>query len=177
MNLEKVNWIFNAMSNRKFLLCYNGHISQELVKSLLSVAEKKLHTEEMDIVVKKKVFNVMMECLQTVCKGEGGQVENSFFMLGKSEMSYDVYSCFYVSEEFFITLKSFIDEVNTWDEEKLKIEHKNSILNKENSITQKLLLPFIDISLKSKNKLQYEIEEIKGKYFFTVKTSVHYKMN
>jgi hypothetical protein len=177
MDLEKVNWIFNAMSNRKFLLCYNGHISQELVKSLLSVAEKKLHSEEMDLMVKKKVFNVMMECLQSVCKGENENAENSFFMLGKSDLSYDIYACFYVSENYFKTLVSFIDEVNSWDTEKLKSQHKNYILDRENNYTEKSLLPFIDISLKSKNKLQYEFEEIAGKYFFTVKTSVHHKLN
>lgn len=176
MNLETVRQIFNIMDDRKFLLCYNGNISHELIKSLLSVAENKLNAEESDLIIKKKVFNVMMECLQSICRGENNAVKNSFFMLGKGNDSYDIHSCFYVSETYCTELKSLLEEVNSWDTEKLKMEHKNYILNKENNPMKRLLLPFIDISLKSMNRLQFEYEGIEDKYFFTVKTSIKHKL-
>ena len=175
MKLEKVSWIFDTMKDSEFLLCYNGFLSQEIVKSLLSVAETKLQAGEQDIVVKKKVFNVMMECLQSVCKGELDNFENSFFMLGKNNQSYDIYSCIFVSQSYFEIVKSFMTDVNEWDTEKMKAEHKNYLVNKENTPIKKLLFPFIDISLKSKNKLVYEFEKMDDSYFFSVKTSIQRK--
>lgn len=67
-------------------------------------------------------------------------------------------------------------EVNEWDIEKMKLEHKNYLVNKENNPIKKLLFPFIDISLKSKNKLVYEFEKMDDAYFFSVKTSIQHKL-
>ncbi|MEK6614869.1 MAG: DUF6272 family protein, partial [Bacteroidota bacterium] len=67
-SLMYVTELREKMQKHRYMLAYRGFFSQEITKALLASTEKKLLLEGADTVVKKKVFNVMVECLQNICK-------------------------------------------------------------------------------------------------------------
>jgi hypothetical protein len=66
--IDFVENIHNYMNKQRFMLSYRGSISQSITKSILLMTEKKMDLEHEENSVKKKVFGVMVECLQNICK-------------------------------------------------------------------------------------------------------------
>ena len=48
------------------ILTYHGEFTQGITKSVLSMAERNLESRGEASTVKRKVFNVMVECLQNI---------------------------------------------------------------------------------------------------------------
>ena len=68
---KSLNYIFDLhkiLSDKNIILVYEGEFTQEITKSVLSMAEKNMETLNEEVGIKKKVFNVMVECLQNICK-------------------------------------------------------------------------------------------------------------
>ena len=56
--------IHGIMNQENAVLVYSGEFNQDIVKSMLTYAEGKLSATGVDDLVKKKMFNVMVEMLQ-----------------------------------------------------------------------------------------------------------------
>lgn len=171
MSISKIFGLYNLMSDHQFMMSYNGIMSQHSVRSLLSVAEKKIVRDEPDVGTRKKVFNVMMECLQSICKGESTETD-SFFMLGKDQEHYSIYVCFYCSPEYAEEIAQFLDELSTWDAQKLKEEHRLRLRETLSGVNNPALYSLIDITLKSKNPISYGRIAENDRVFITMRTTV-----
>jgi hypothetical protein len=174
MDLSLTKWLFDKMGDRKFMLCYNGILSHELIHSLLSIAEKKLDKEETDRLTKKKVFNVMIECLQTIYKTDRASESRSFFMLGKSQSTYELFSCLYVDEKELGSLVDVLEKVNALNENDLRNYHKELLLENDKLNSGDILFSFIDIAMKSRNKIEYNFEKVLDGHFLILKTSIQH---
>ena len=172
MELKNVLRLYSLMNNQHFLMSYSGVISQQSVRSLLSIAEKKLDQAETDAAVRKKVFNVMVEYLQSVCKGETAG-EGSVFMLGKDNEQYNLYSCFYCSEKHRGQLCEFLEQLVSWGEDRLREEHRNLLADVFHNSNSSALYSLIDITLKSKSRISYDfMTEPDGRVFFSLRTTI-----
>jgi hypothetical protein len=56
------------MAEHKLIFMYEGEFTQDIILSLLRVAEKKMNALGENLKVTRKVFNVMTECLQNIVK-------------------------------------------------------------------------------------------------------------
>ncbi|NBR16255.1 MAG: hypothetical protein EBU01_16995, partial [Crocinitomicaceae bacterium] len=56
------------MLEKKLTLAYEGEVTQEITKAFTSMTEKNLEKVEEDGKIKKKVYHVMVECLQNIAK-------------------------------------------------------------------------------------------------------------
>jgi hypothetical protein len=59
---------YKIMRDNKIIMVYEGEFSQEMTKTVLNMAERNFDSEKIDSGVKKKVYNVMVEALQNICK-------------------------------------------------------------------------------------------------------------
>ena len=57
---------FKNMQVNNIIFVYQGEVTADLVSSVLHMMENKLDGDGEDKKIKKKVFNVMVECLQNV---------------------------------------------------------------------------------------------------------------
>ena len=177
-SLDFVAQIRDRMKSHNFMLSYRGNFSQDITKALLGVSERQLEQEGTDLAVKKKVFNVMVECLQNVAKHTAEVDEytdnySALFMLGRSATDYIIYSGNVIDNKNVDELKEKIMYVNSMDKDELKEFYKMIISSGDLSAKAGAGLGLLDIAKKSGNKLDYDFQPIdEKKSFFSLRTYV-----
>ena len=66
--MEYIDELRKTMAEHKLIFIYEGEFTQDIILSLLRVAEKKMNSLGENLKVTRKVFNVMTECLQNIVK-------------------------------------------------------------------------------------------------------------
>ncbi|NIK73726.1 hypothetical protein FHS56_001239 [Thermonema lapsum] len=173
--------LHKTMLAHNLILVYEGEFTQEITKSILAMAERNMDAIGESSGVKRKVFNVMVECLQNIVKhaedlnerGEDGLRNNAIFLLGKSVSQYLINSGNPVRNESIEFISSKIDQVNALDKEGLKELYKEVIKKGEISEKGGAGLGFIDMARKSGQKLEYSFEPINDEFsFFSLQITV-----
>jgi hypothetical protein len=173
--LGYVKKIHDRMNEHQYMLCYRGSFSHDMIKSILSITEKKMNAEETETSVKKKVFNVMMECLQNICKGDeySKLVSNALFMLGKNNTEYIIYSGNVIDNERAEMLKEKLKSLNGLNREELKAMYMTLISTASHIDNIGIALGLIDIAKKTGNKIDFSFKPIDDKYsFFSLNTAI-----
>ncbi len=169
------------MLERKIILIYEGEFTQEITKSVLSMAERNMDNVGEESGIKRKVFNVMVECLQNISKHAdkyeaNTDVNNAIFMIGKQGPQYFVISGNPMLTERVPSLCSRLENINSLDKQGLKALYKDIIKNGSLSDKGGAGLGFIDMARKSGEKLQFDFEPMDDKYsFFSLTTVVSKK--
>ncbi|WP_317897999.1 SiaB family protein kinase [Aurantibacillus circumpalustris] len=151
--------IYKTMSENKIILIYQGLFDQAMIKSVISMTEKKLIQENIEEGLRRKLFNVMVEGLQNISKHQMVSSENNqnpFLMIGKDETSYNVVTGNFIRNEKISVVKDKIDFINTLNKEELKEHYKTARLNSIISEVGGAGLGFIDMVRKSGNRLDYK---------------------
>ncbi|MFW5978607.1 MAG: DUF6272 family protein, partial [Bacteroidia bacterium] len=66
--LEFVYDFYRSMKAHEITLVYEGEITHQITKAFTSLTESNMAKEEESNTVQKKVFHVMVECLQNISK-------------------------------------------------------------------------------------------------------------
>lgn len=185
--MAAVNYIYDlhqTMVSNKIILVYEGEFTQEITKSVLAMAERNMESTGEDEPIKRKVFNVMVECLQNICKhsDENPEMyndnEGAIFMIGNDKTSYSIISGNPILNENIDALKARLEQINSLDKEGLKNLYKEIITTGNLSEKGGAGLGFVDMARKSGNKLIYSFEPIDGNYsFFCLKTIINKDRN
>ena len=173
--------LHKTMVARNLILIYEGEFTQEITKSVLAMAERNMDALKEDASIRRKVFNVMVECLQNIVK-HADDIENNLdseynsaiFMVGKHEDKYVVTSGNPITNDKIPILKEKLSHINELDKEGLK-EYYKDIIKKNKGLSSKggAGLGFIDMSRKSGQKLQFDFEPINNEIsFFSLKTVI-----
>ncbi len=174
-----------TMVEKRLTLAYEGEVTQEITKAFTSMTEKSLEKVEEDGKIKKKVYHVMVECLQNIAKHadddnvmssdklEEGLAKSGIFIIGNDDKEYFITSGNGILNENIPNLKSMLDTINSKNKEELKELYKSKM--KETVISDKggAGLGFIDIARKTGNPLEYHFEPIDSKSsFFLLKSRI-----
>lgn len=174
-SLDFIDNLRKKMHENNLMLCYRGAFSQHITKSLLTMAERKLDMDKTEVTVKKKVFNVMVECLQNICKHEDANATKgtSLFMIGKDKSDYIMYSSNLVNNEKVEGLSTKLKTISTMDKDELKELYKSMLSSATFSEQAGAGLGLIDIARKSGNKLEYDFKKVNDKQsFFSLSTKI-----
>jgi len=166
-----------VMATQNLILIYNGEFNQEITKSVLAMAEKNLESIGEDNGIRKKVFNVMVECLQNICKHsdtfEKVEEKHAVFMIGKEDEGYIITSVNLIHTENVEKLKEKLDHINTLDKDGLKSFYKELLKTAQLSEKGGAGLGFVDIARKSGQRLEYDFKPVDDIYnFFCFKTTI-----
>ena len=169
--------MYNMMSSRNLILVYEGEFTQEITKAVLSMTEKNMDHYGEEFSIKRKVFNVMVECLQNICKHsevrEHGRKAGAIFMVGKEDSSYFVVTGNPIESSKVTSLSERLENINSMDSQGLKALYRDVIKNTTISEKGGAGLGFIDIARKSRQKLEFSFEDIGGGIsFFALKTTI-----
>ena len=177
--------IYDKMERNNVLLSFKGEITSDLLTSILQIMENKMETMQEEPKMKKKVYNVLVECLQNlyhhldeVTEAEMDKNRSAIFMIGKLESKYTIFTGNYILNENIQGLKNRLDEVNALSKEELKEYYKKVLNNGEMSLKGGGGLGMIDIARKTGEKLEYNFLEIDNKIsFFTLNIKVSSQQN
>ncbi len=163
MNTRFIYDTFNVVQQNKIMLVYQGEFTQEIAKSVLAMTERNLDNFGEDQTVKRKIFNVMVECLQNICKhGEQANttIKEAIFMIGMDDTHYFITTGNYIANDNIPVLKSKLEAINQLDKEGLKQLHK-TIVSNAYGLSDKggAGLGLVDVARKSGEKLVYDFAD------------------
>jgi len=177
---------YESMEKNDIMLLFKGNISPDLVTSILQISENRLETLDEAPKVKKKVFNILVECLQNVYhhmdknKAEQALLEenanSAILMMGKAEDGYFIVTGNHILTEKAIKLGEKLEELNLLSREELKQAYQDVLANEGFSEKGGAGLGFIDILRKSGEKLEFAFRDIDDKFsFFSLKVKISNK--
>jgi hypothetical protein len=171
--------IYDKMERNNILLSFKGEITSDLLTSILQIMENKMDNMQEEPRMKKKVYNVLVECLQNLyhhldeITETDEKIRSAIFTIGKLENKYSIVTGNYILNENINGLRTRLDEVNSLNKEELKEYYKKILNNGEMSLKGGGGLGMIDIARKTGEKLEYNFLEIDNKVsFFTLNIKV-----
>jgi Na+/phosphate symporter len=170
---------YERMEEHNVMLSFKGEITSELLSSILQIMESKLDIIEETPKVKKKVFNVLVECLQNlyhhIDELDHSPVDdnNAIFMIANHSGYYNILTGNHITNKHVPILKEKIDKVNELNKDELKAYYKEILNNGLMSEKGGGGLGMIDIARKSGQKLEYSFMSLNDEMsFFTLKVKV-----
>ncbi|MBW8050551.1 MAG: hypothetical protein FVQ77_09470 [Cytophagales bacterium] len=161
------------MLSRDILLVYEGEFSQEMTKSVLEMAEVSMNYFGEGTSLKRKVFNIMVECLQNISlhADEDEGTKSSIFIIGKGDKAYLIASGNFIKKNKIEQLKSVLDQINDLDESGLKALHRDMLSKAKETKKLPSGLGLIDIARKSGQKLETSFDRVNDQLsYFSLQT-------
>ena len=170
------------MQHNSISLTFKGTVTFELIDSIIAIISNRLDQIESNVVTKKKVYGVMLECLQNLCfhvEKNGSEEANpaydsqsALFMIDSDDRGYSITTGNFVSKEKMDALKNWLDEINSLSEQEIKELYNKILRNKSFSDKGTAGLGFVDIARKV-GKLDYNFDSVDDKYsFFAFQLSI-----
>jgi hypothetical protein len=163
------------------MLSFKGLVTSDLLTSVLSIMESKMEHLDESPKVRKKVFNVLVECLQNLYhhsekdKMQFDELESdtAIFTISKINEQYVIQTGNYIKNSQVAVLKDKLDLINSMNPEELKAFYQQALKNGERSEKGTAGLGMIDIARKSGNKLEYSFLDVdKSANFFSLTIKV-----
>ena len=171
-NIQFISDIYNIMSQGNILLTYLGDVTPEITNALLMSLKHSNPTLNEDIMLKKKVYKIIVECLENIYRHAEEVMEKklhpSIFVLSKQENNYYIATGNYIYTTGAEAIKSTIDEINRLDKEGMKERYRERLATGDLSAKGGAGLGMIDIAIKSENKLEYEFIPIESSICFYI---------
>jgi len=176
--LEFVYDFYKSMKAHEITLVYEGEITHQITKAFTSLTESNMAKEEESNTVQKKVFHVMVECLQNISKHADSFGSDDFlfagrgiFMVSKGDIEYHVTTGNVIENAKIDELTRILDNINILDKEGLKQLYKTQM--REGRLSEKggAGLGFIDIARKTGRKLEFHFLTIDEENSFFILTS------
>ncbi len=177
--IKSVLSLHDEMASNGFSLVYEGEFSHEVMKMFTSMAERDMDKSNEDKAVKRKVFHVMVECLQNMTKHSddvdvNDGVGNGLFIVGKKDGYWSVITANKILKDKIEGLRKSIDNINSLNKDDLNALYKKQI--REGSLSEKggAGLGLIDIARKTGRQLDYQFLPLEDKdnYFFLLKVRI-----
>jgi hypothetical protein len=176
--LEFVYEFYKSMKAHEITLVYEGEITHQITKAFTSLTESNMAKEEESGTVQRKVFHVMVECLQNISKhaDDFGPEDYLFagrgiFMVSKRETEYTVTTGNAVDNSRVEETRIMLDHINSLTKDDLNELYKKQM--KAGRLSEKggAGLGFIDIVRKTGRKLDYHFLPITAQTSFFLLTS------
>ena len=176
--LEFVYDFYKSMKAHEITLVYEGEITHQITKAFTSLTESNMAKEEESNSVQKKVFHVMVECLQNISKHADSFGPDDFlfagrgiFMVSKGDQEYSVTTGNVIDVAKVDELTQMLEHINSLDKDGLKDLYK--VQMKEGRLSDKggAGLGFIDIARKTGRKLDFHFLPIDENTQFFLLTS------
>lgn len=158
------------MEEENVILSFKGIVTAELLTSVLHIMESKMESMHENPRTRKKVFNVLVECLQNlyhhVDTGDAPSTmhqlerKSALVLIAKENGKFWIKTGNYIDNNRVEELKNKLNTINSLDKEDLRIFYQNSLNDSMISSKGTAGLGMIDIARKSGNKLDYEFLKI-----------------
>lgn len=179
--MEFVYQIHQEMVNNRILLVYEGEVNQDITKAFTTMTQKNLEEDgETSLPIKKRVYHVMVECLQNIGKHsdniDSGKPEvpgTGIFLVSRSDEGFNVITGNPIANARIQDVASMLEKVNGMSEDEIKAYYKQKILESRISEKGGAGLGFIDIVKKTGNRIDFHFEKINNvTSFFIMKTLI-----
>ena len=155
------------MPNNETILNYEGPIEFEITEELLQKVKCDLEPHDIRKVLKKRVYNILVECIENILRHKAGDANTSVHPYIKLESDKDAYLITagnLIEKDEVNDLKSKLDVVVLQNKEQLQKMYEEQINKEEIPTHNGAGLGILTIALKSNNKIDYGFKTIDNKY-------------
>ena len=123
---------YNKMEDGNIMLSFKGEVTSDLLTSVLQIMETKMETLEEPPKIRKKVYNILVECLQNLYHhidedyiNTKQNEKSALFMIRKSEEGeYSIMTGNYIALENVKLMQTRLDTMNGMERDELKSHYK-----------------------------------------------------
>lgn len=183
--LDRVHDLYDELEKHRVMLSFKGGLSPELITVLLGLIERKLDGIEPDARARKRVFNVVVECLQNLFHHNGHlrastegvertDEPHGVVMIARTDKGYSVLTGNFMRGSDVSQLKGHLDRINSLDAEALREWYRTKLSDGQYSQVGGGGLGMIDIARRSGGKLEYAfVPYDKDNAFFSLNVNVN----
>jgi len=169
---------YDKMEEQKIMLSFKGDLSNDLITSIVEVVESKMDKFQSELRTKKKVINVLVECLQNLYHHnleKTDDLETAIMVLiAQNTDGYSVFTGNNIHKNNVDALKARLEEIKDLSTEELKKLYQAKLANGQFSEKGGGGLGIIDIARKSKSKLNYGFAPIdESNSFFSLNVNIN----
>ena len=175
---QEFNTWFESFQANNILFMFKGDFNQELINSIVLLIEGLPEVEHEEIIVKKRMSGVVVECLQNICKHadevNNDQSASAIFIIGREKGDYIISTGNPILNGKITELEVKLADINKMNFDELKTLYKSTLKNNKLSEKGGAGLGFIDIARRTGNEFIYEFSEINDQYsFFTLQVKIN----
>lgn len=182
--LEKIHDLYDELEKHRVMLSFKGGLTAELITAMLGIVERKMERMEPDGRTRKRVFNVVMECLQnlyhhnsnlreTLDGPEATADPHGVVMIASVDQGYSVLTGNFMAGHAVDKLKGHLDRINSLPPEQLRDFYRETLADGKYTRSGGGGLGMIDIARKSGGKLEYGfVPYDKDNAFFSLNVNV-----
>lgn len=182
MSLSKIYSLYQMLEQEKVILSFNGIVTADFLTAVLDIMETKMSDLDETSKTKKKVFNILIECLQNLYHHIEEDIElvrlskkakSALVMVVREKNSFYIQTGNYIHKKNVYKLDQRLKKINSLDKDHLR-EYYREVLGTGNISDKGTAgLGMIDIARKSGNKLEYEFLEIDEDFnFFSLNVKI-----
>jgi len=174
--------LYHRMESNKVVLSFKGDVTSDLMTSILQIIEQRMEDMNEAPRLKKKVYNVLVECLQNLYhhidnaptkKEEEISERTAIFMISLNRNGYSITTGNYILTARKEAFEDKLKHINSMDKEKLKQLYREVLSSVGRSEKGGGGLGMIDIARKTGKKLNYDFVSLNDKYsFFSLNVNV-----
>jgi Na+/phosphate symporter len=174
------------MNQAEVLYSYKGIVNTEFINNILALMESKMDELEENQLVKRKVYHVMVECLQNLYHHidqsesvsneyfEDIPAKSAYFTIARENESFHIKTGNVIDTESAENIVNKLEKINQMDSISLKKHYQERLKSGELSTKGTAGLGFIDIARKTGNKLNYEMIPINERnHFFSLNVRIN----
>ncbi len=182
-NLTLAYRLFTDMQGNHLEYIYRGTFTQSITDNILALTESNLADQQENSQIKKRVFFIMVECLQNVTRHQeaanSSQLsEPGLFAIQRKGQRYFITTGNIIQNSSIEMVRKMLDKVNSLDKEELKKYHREILESGKLSEKGGAGLGLIEMVRKSGNKLSYEFKKLDENHsYFYFHTEVLHKDN
>ncbi len=176
--LDFVYDFYKGMKKHEITLAYEGEINHQIMKTFTSLAEGNMTKSSESEVLQKKVYHVMVECIQNISK-HAVQPENEsevefnrgIFLISRNNQAYNVTTGNIIKNEKIPKLTELLIYINSLSKKQLDELYKKQLSEGHLSEKGGAGLGFIDIRRKTGRNLEYQFLPFSDSQSFFLFTS------
>ena len=180
--VDRIFDLYDDLERQRVMLSFKGNLTPDLIAAVVDLVERKLEVLEPDQRMRKRVFNVVVECLQNLyhhniemsaSTGTEAAASQGVVMIAQADEGYSVLTGNSMAMTEVHNLKDRLDRVNGCEPDQLRDLYKSILGNGKFSTAGGGGLGLIDIARKSGKKLEYGFIPMEdGNTFFSLNVNV-----
>jgi len=176
--LDFVYDFYKGMKEHEITLAYEGEINHQIMKTFTSMAEGNMSKIDESEALQKKVYHVMVECLQNISKHAAHpedeadlEYNRGIFLISRNNEVYNVTTGNIIKIERIDYLTELLSHINSLSRKQLDELYKKQL--REGHLSEKggAGLGFIDIRRKTGEDLEYKFLPVSDTHSFFLFTS------
>ncbi|PKN77968.1 MAG: hypothetical protein CVU48_09835 [Candidatus Cloacimonetes bacterium HGW-Cloacimonetes-1] len=173
--------IFQAMHDNNIQFSYKGPLTQDILTSFGESIKEKLHTDDCDEKVIRRIFSILVESAQNILKYSTDRLEVDavtrkdagvgIIGIGNlTDKEFLVFSGNLINADSMPRIKALIDHLNSLTAAELSLHYQKQLKEGTIAADGSAGLGWIEIARKANRPLEYEFVELSpGEIFFEIK--------